>query len=132
MVRRALPRGLHRRVHRADARLVLHDDGVENITLVEAEELIKQLKKTVVELKTRGVPPAPAPYRFDDDSKEFADCNPCSSGKEESEMYCGGGVGGHEFYLKHFVDLRDWLNKVLDYHRTNGCKNLKKLEKVCK
>lgn len=107
---------------------VWHDDGMQTLTLPEADQLIAGLKRAIDAILDRSNPPAPAPFCLDGGDKEFADTNECSGQMAENCMHCGGGVAGHEFYLMHFFALRNWLNDVLDYHRKEGCLNLKRLE----
>lgn len=103
-----------------------HDDGVEKLTIMQASALTSKLNKSILDLESRGGPPAPE--RFMWENRELASCDACSGRKEQSDMQCGGGVGGNEMYLSDLLALRNWLNEVLDYHRKNKCKNLAKLE----
>lgn len=105
-----------------------HDDGVEKLSMIGASTLAQQLNVNILKLEERRTPPAPAPLMWD--GKEMAECNACEGQQRVGEMLCAGGLMGHEMYLSDFYRLKEWLDRVFEYHRKNKCQNLANLEEV--
>jgi hypothetical protein len=104
---------------------IWHDDGMVPMKKGDAAKFALAINEACAALENRKSPPAPKPWMWD--KEVFAECGPCD-GDTIGDMLCGGGIGGHEMYLKDLYSLRGWIDDVLDYHRREGCLNLKKLE----
>lgn len=95
--------------------LVTSNDMVE-LTLDEAVEVHKKLIEAI-DSATHNTPPAPAPYKFDENDKvSFAECGKCVEG-----FQCYVTIANHEVYVNQLQGIRDWIDKVLEYHKHPSC-----------
>ena len=93
-----------------------------DFSLSDSKKLSALLMKKIKELEKRKNPPCVPPFYWE--KEPFAETHSCSSSKTNG--MCSGFVGNKEFYPGDMVNLRDWLNKAIEYHRKNNCKDLER------
>lgn len=111
--------------------LLGYDDGMESLDIIETGNLIEKLQKAAQALAERKTPPAPVPFMWEGD--EFAQFGECYGNPEKKEAFsCVGGVAKYEFYISDLLDLKKWIDSVIEYHKKNNCAHLAEAQEVKK
>ena len=101
-------------------------DDVIDLPLAEAHALFRTLR-TAIEVAEKNEPPAPAPLSLDKDgysgqnkkvAEEFCHCYKCL----EQYASCSVVIGGFEIGIEKAEEIRDWLNRALEYHNKSWCR----------